>query len=373
MQHRIIAERIRFYRKVRGWSQTQLAEQLLTTQCVVSNTENAKKGSWIDSLDKLSLVADALGVDLKTLIFGGGIVNNYKNVLMTSKTSCEVFGFDDLIISLQIGDDEIELQKAFEEAGVDDVYDDFEDMVTAFNLTAMVDGSIVGLINGVYVNACNMFEDPWGVFGELDSLYEIYSDECLALIDKVLPQESVDGDYLSEKLDFSEDEVQKILKEAESIKIADMVEDNEDFYLEEYVVFLDDVIVNPDCRQKGILTKMLDVLEYWFGDYTGCAYIYPVATVDDERGKRVADDENNLDADLRRNRAIAEKFGWRVTDDFNPSATERNSYALKLPEYVLEIAKVGEKFTKYVPHEAEPPEKLRGKTHGLFVDPIKSR
>lgn len=363
MEHQKIAERIRFYRKVRGWSQTQLAEQLLTTQCVISNTENAKKGSWIDSLDKLSLIANAFGLDLKTLVFGGGIVNDYKNVPMTSKmtlkTSCEVFRFDDLVISLQFGDDKIEENDEFEEDfGDDELYDDdFEDLITEFSLTAMVGGTTVGLMNGVYVNACCMLEEPWDVYGELDSLYDIYSDECLAFIDKVLPQKSIDGDYLCETLGFSEDEVQNILEEAESIseKIATMVEDNEEFYLSEYVVFLDDVIVNPDCRQKGILTKMLDILQYWFGDYTGCAYIYPVATVDDERGKRVADDENNPDADLQRNKTIAEKFGWRMTDDFIPSATERNSYALRLPEYVLDIANLGKKLIQYVPHEMEEP------------------
>ncbi len=366
MEHQKIAERIRFYRKVRGWSQTQLAEQLLTTQCVISNTENAKKGSWIDSLDKLSLIAKALRVDFTTLIFGGAMMRNYKDVSMDSKSSFVIYKFDDLVISVQIGGNEVEIKHELKEAFGDDELEDGEFEV--FCLMAMIDNVTVGLINGVFTDVYKVLMNPWVIFWWLDSEYEIYSDELLAFIDKILPQESVEEDYLREKFDFSDEDIDRLFEKVERVKnkIIAKVDDNDDFYSKNTVLFLDDVIVNPDYRKNGILTKMMDALADLFGDFAGAAYIYPVCIIDDDRGRRVADDDDNVEDGLQRNYSICEKMGWVLTDDFCPSATERNSYALKIPKYILEIAKLGEEFRQYIPHEIEEPQRLRGKMHGLW-------
>ena len=356
--HQMIAERIRYYRQIHGWSQTQLAEELNTTQCVISCTENAKIGSWIDSLEKLGLIADVLKVDLKTLIFGGGrLVKNYKEFPVSQTQSRQnAFRCDNLKITVKTETDE--------DIGF-----------TSFCLTAKVGRLIVGKLNGLSISAYYILTDPFEICGLLDEESDIYHDECLAYIDRVLPLATVDIANVGECYGISDEEIEDILERMDcaqdeiieddygpaareyiaTIKKMDHIDqeiaekaESSWFYVEKHILFFDDIIVHPDCRQNGILTKMMDVLKVWYGeDFSGAAYIFPVKT--DQDGT-VIDDEDAAEADLERNRMIAEKLGWSLTDDFIPSAGCRNTYALKLPEYILKMAKLGEEFRKYVPH-----------------------
>lgn len=60
----LIGERVRKYRRQKGWSQEQLEELVGFSQSKISKIEN---GDW-DSLSDLRLIARALGVKLKELI-----------------------------------------------------------------------------------------------------------------------------------------------------------------------------------------------------------------------------------------------------------------------------------------------------------------
>lgn len=356
-QHQMIAERIRFYRMARGWSQTQLADKLCTTQCLISNTEHAKAGSWIDSLDKLRLIAETLEINLSELIFGGMVMENYKNVPMTWVTSgAFICGYDDLIVAVDDAPEEV--------------------LVNAFYVTARCGGKYAGMISGLYTNAYTMFTQPGDVFKVLSKESRIYEDAAMAYFDKVLPQMTMGGDS---GFNLPNKEINNILKKAErSMKaVNDVVNDlteGEDEYYNYYtlnqVVFFNDIIVYPDYRQHGILTKMLNTLGMYFGkSYSGVANLYPVKP--DEYGLLV-DDDDNVKNDLQRNRIVAEKLGWVLTDDFVPSAAAYNTYALKLPDYILRLAELGEEFRKYVPHKTEEPRqkhypKARRKTHEYGV------
>ena len=60
----LIGERVRKYRREKGWSQEQLGELVHFSQSKISKIE---RGDW-DSLSDLRLIARALGVKLKELI-----------------------------------------------------------------------------------------------------------------------------------------------------------------------------------------------------------------------------------------------------------------------------------------------------------------
>jgi transcriptional regulator with XRE-family HTH domain len=60
----LIGERVRKYRRQKGWSQDQLGELVGFSQSKISKIEN---GDW-DSLSDLRLIAKTLGVKLKELI-----------------------------------------------------------------------------------------------------------------------------------------------------------------------------------------------------------------------------------------------------------------------------------------------------------------
>lgn len=63
----LIGERVRKYRRQKGFSQEQLGAMVGFSQSKISKIEN---GDW-DSLSDLRLIAKALGVKLKDLIDDG--------------------------------------------------------------------------------------------------------------------------------------------------------------------------------------------------------------------------------------------------------------------------------------------------------------
>ena len=60
----MLGERIRKYRRQKGWSQEQLGAMVDFSQSKISKIEN---GDW-DSLSDLRLIAKVLGVKLKELV-----------------------------------------------------------------------------------------------------------------------------------------------------------------------------------------------------------------------------------------------------------------------------------------------------------------
>lgn len=60
-----LGRKIRFYRRNRGWKQRELAERVGVTDEYISHIENARAKP---SLDKTVAIANALGVDMNTLI-----------------------------------------------------------------------------------------------------------------------------------------------------------------------------------------------------------------------------------------------------------------------------------------------------------------
>ena len=60
----MIGERVRKYRRQKGWSQEQLGELVHFSQSKISKIEN---GDW-DSLSDLNLLAAALGVNIEDLV-----------------------------------------------------------------------------------------------------------------------------------------------------------------------------------------------------------------------------------------------------------------------------------------------------------------
>lgn len=68
-----IGERIRKYRKERGWTQSQLAEEADLFTSYISHYE---AGIWLPSLLNIIAIADALNVSLDDLV--GRTVHNEK-------------------------------------------------------------------------------------------------------------------------------------------------------------------------------------------------------------------------------------------------------------------------------------------------------
>lgn len=60
-----LGRKIRFYRRNRGWKQRELAERVGVTDEYISHIQNARAKP---SLDKTVAIANALGVDMNTLI-----------------------------------------------------------------------------------------------------------------------------------------------------------------------------------------------------------------------------------------------------------------------------------------------------------------
>lgn len=84
-----IGRRIKEQRKLRGESQTLMADRLCVHQETISNLENAKSGSGISDLYKLDTIAQYFDMPLETLIFGigGNDVQKYYGDKMTIKRS----------------------------------------------------------------------------------------------------------------------------------------------------------------------------------------------------------------------------------------------------------------------------------------------
>lgn len=249
-------------------------------------------------------------------------MKNYRDAIMKRVKTKSIFKYDDLIITVTTEPDSL---------------------LESFCLTATVGKVFVGQIYGMSTNAYHMFTQPDNVWLQLDGASVLYADEGLAYLNNIMPQRAImDGNGL-EDFGFSDEEIDAICDKISFVnkKIADIAK-HDISYRNKNIVFLDDVIVKPDYRRKGIFLKMTEVLEQWFGsDYSGAAYIYPLTMFDDGDDGDVFYDDDNAEENLLLNRTIATKLGWSLIDDF---------YALKLPEYILKIAKLGEEFRKYVPH-----------------------
>ena len=62
----LIGERVRMYRKKKGWSQEQLGAMIGFSQSKISKIERGEHGDW-DSLSDLRLIAKALDVPIQEL------------------------------------------------------------------------------------------------------------------------------------------------------------------------------------------------------------------------------------------------------------------------------------------------------------------
>ena len=63
----MIGERIRKYRRQKGWSQEKLGEIVGFSQSKISKIERGERGDW-DSLSDLRLIAKALEVPIEELV-----------------------------------------------------------------------------------------------------------------------------------------------------------------------------------------------------------------------------------------------------------------------------------------------------------------
>ena len=243
-------------------------------------------------------------------------MKNYKNIPLEPVSEMG-FRCDDMIIILETEYSHFRSEQ------------EEESEVNPFCVRAWIGSVLVGKINGLSTNPYCMLTDPAYIAGYLDSESAIYGDEALAYLERVFPQAEMDESYL-DGCGLSDEEIEDIF---------DRMDDSERYRFREHnILFFNDVIVSSEYRRHGVFTKMMEVLKDWFGeDYSGAAYIYPVRA--DDQGEDLEEDEENESRDLPRNRMIAEKFGWSLADDFVPSATEHNAYALKLPEDILGIVK----------------------------------
>lgn len=336
--HQKIGTRIRNCRKILGWSQEDLAAKLGTSQSCISKTERAEKGSWIDSISKLNMIADILGFGLELLIFGGNIVKNYKIIpLDPVDAEDKCFHCDDLTITVELDgcdykDDDNQEDGCFSEED--------ENPFHEFRIRAWLGNVPAGMVSGLVTNAYIVFTDPSSALVYLDCESAVYGNEALAYLGRVLPQTVMEVTEM-ENQKLSNEEIDGIFERAESSRMMVSERAENDVSFDEHnIVFLNDIFVNSDYRRHGILTKIMEVFEKWFGkDCSGAAYIYPVKF--DGKGGIIDDEENEAGA-LERNRMIAGKYGW---------TTEHNAYALKLPEFILRIAEEGTEFRKYISHE----------------------
>ena len=77
-----LGQNVRYYRKLKGWKQRQLAEMVDVTDEYISHVENAHIRP---SLEKTVAMANALGVDLNTLLEDS--LSGSKQFVMSQKLS----------------------------------------------------------------------------------------------------------------------------------------------------------------------------------------------------------------------------------------------------------------------------------------------
>ena len=274
----LIGERIKSKRKLLGMSQEKFSELTSFSQSTVSLIENGRKGSGIDSLSKLEYISQKLNIPLKELIFGTDMDQNqlwknaklkkigneeqvytlYHNIWLTIITS---HGFED----------EADYKEYISECGecikIGMTLFEYDDLIICFTkesdiyinaddlkIFAFIGKEYVGIINGIAISTQDIFYDP-DLYVKIDSIAAVYADEYLVMKENLFPS-----------LYINNRKKEKYTKE--TIKKANAINTNLKRNYQDQrrnMILFDDVFVHVDYRNKGICTKMMEILI--FKDY----------------------------------------------------------------------------------------------------------
>ena len=353
----LIGERIKSKRKLLGMSQEKFSELTSFSQSTVSLIENGRKGSGIDSLSKLEYISQKLNIPLKELIFGTDMDQNqlwknaklkkigneeqvytlYHNIWLTIITS---HGFED----------EADYKEFISECGecikIGMTLFEYDDLIICFTkesdiyinaddlkILAFIGKEYVGIINGIAISTQDIFYDP-DLYIKIDSIAAVYADEYLVMKENLFPS-----------LYINNRKREKYTKE--TVKKANAINTNLKRNYQNQkrnIILFDDVFVHVDYRNKGICTKMMEILTSVIPDFTGIAMVTPY-----EKQKISIDfythmPNNNLESEhVKTNIKIAKKLGWDIDYTFTPDATADDMlYAYCVSEKLRPIAKEAE-------------------------------
>ena len=325
MNYQEIGSRIQEQRKhIRKVSQEKMADDLMMYQADISNLEKGKKGSGITDLEKLSHIAEYLGISLDSLIFGTKEkMKPYfkkKTQIVKSKLTKE----QKISLAEVMGRNEKDIKA--------DVYSAEEYSVCVIRQSLRRGDSILDLFDNENKPIIDLPLDRY-------QLYTFYGNDVVASVTVVqttllenttpcyidwltnlIPQKCLDvTDVLRHLIPFVplaqfEDDKKKkdeyyALCGIRREKLLALGTDNP-------VLYIESAYVKNDCRQNGILTLNMDVLRKMFKD--AIIWLNMEPSLDDElKGDgHITPRHSTMDiTQITLNNLIAEKLGFTVDPD----------------------------------------------------------
>lgn len=329
MNYQAIGNRIKEQRKMfKKISQEKLAEDLGMYQADISNIEKGKKGSGIDDLNKLELIANYFGISLHYLLSG-----------IEGKENMEKYLGEKMVIKaedgLKISDEQWKtlqkltgakskktIEKSYhcgdytthimiETQGVVTNETTFENgtvqspavLVKAHLYTFYgndVVSTMTAVITDVYQSICLPYYNQF--FKYFRHCLELDLFDNVRLLNPYVPLNS-----------FEEDEKKQ---EEYGKKMLERMQKLRDLNDETPVLLIDSAYVKEDCREHGILRLNLDVLKNHFGDCIMWLNMKPYSGIDLSYSYEM---QPTFDypriGQFSKNNYIAERLGFTINPD----------------------------------------------------------
>lgn len=368
-----IGKRIYEERKIlRHLSQERMAEDLGMFQADISNLEKAKKGSGITDLSKLDFIADYFGIPLESLIFG--MEGKYMEEYAGSKMKLQLYGNCKIkkehreTLKMLGWDTQNEGASATYICGPYTVYIIFEKQSTIdFENGEMVEKSI---IHKAHLYVFYKTEVVATMMTVLTHLMQYIYQPAFEELAMFIPAESINVYDVLRTLN----PYWALMEFSDNLEQAEQYRKQLLFRMDELkkepntpVILIQSAYVINDCRKKGMLRMMLDVLKEAFGDN---AVFW--ANLEPTDGSELAGEYRYYPiftqaalGQMNENAAIAEKLGFTVdpwlqeiaffSEEFiedlgadtildldewpDPETKQINKYAYKLNETLSTILK----------------------------------
>jgi len=321
-----IGQRIYENRKsLRKISQEKMAEDLGMYQADISNLEKAKNGSGIQDLAKLDLIAEYFNIPLEYLLFGitkeDKLIEYYGSKMNIIENKGNGVLLDKHIKTLEMltGANPTKIDVTSYSCGPYTIYKFIE------NLTQIGDGNTIEerIENGFVLQKLHLYtffesEVIASMVVPFCSVMDMVYQPTAATIQEMICPDVLDVFDCIRTLNpyipfmyFPIDEKEEIENQKKVYKRMDELRECAD----SPVLFIESAYVSEECRKKGMLRLLMDVLKLVFGDYTAWLNLEPSGdNLDTEYDVFPVMTKGEV-GQMSINAAIAEKLGYTVDPD----------------------------------------------------------
>lgn len=320
-----IGTRIREERKyILKVSQEKMAEDLGMYQADISNLEKAKNGSGITDLSKLELIADYFGVPLEKLIFGREdkkMLKYHGDNMRLQESKKKLIKSHETILKRLIGEEDLPPVRTWE-CGPYSLHSFFEFQQLFDSNSRVIDDKSqpTAMLPRLHTYIFFGTEIIGVATSAITSVMSHVHQPSMRILQQMLPADILDVTDVYRTLNpywalwhFTEDGPERDEYEQNLVKRMDELralgEDRR-------VLYIENVYIREDCRQKGIFRMYIDMLK---AVYAGCImWLNMEPTSGSEMDEEYAMLPTYSVSDVGQmniNAAIAEKVGFSIDPD----------------------------------------------------------